>query len=81
MVLREPGRFHYPKIRIFSRLLCKAGLVRIQIGVESGSQEILDLYRKQVQVEEIIQAVEILQSAKVPSIYGNFHYRRTSRNS
>lgn len=53
-------------------LLREAGLVRIQIGIESGSQEILDLYRKRVQVEEIIQAVEILRDGDIPSIYGNF---------
>ena len=53
-------------------LLRKAGLVRVQIGIESGSQKILDLYRKQVKVEEIIRAVEILRDAEIPSIYGNF---------
>lgn len=54
------------------KLLREAGLVRIQIGIESGSQEILDLYRKRVRVEEIIRAVEILKDGAIPSIYGNF---------
>jgi len=53
-------------------LLREAGLVRIQIGIESGSQEILDLYRKQVRVEEILRAVEILKDGDIPSIHGNF---------
>lgn len=53
-------------------LLREAGLVRVQIGIESGSQEILDLYRKQVQVDDIVKAVEILRDGDIPSIYGNF---------
>ncbi|AXG71552.1 hopanoid C-3 methylase [Kordia sp. SMS9] len=54
------------------KLLRKAGLVRVQIGIESGSQKVLDTYNKKVKVEEIIRAVEILAEANIPSIYGNF---------
>ena len=53
-------------------LLKEAGLVRVQIGIESGNQNILDTYRKKVKVKEIIQAVEILRSSNISSIYGNF---------
>jgi len=54
------------------KLLRKAGLVRIQIGIESGSQKVLDTYNKQVKIEDIIKAVEILNAVEIPSIYGNF---------
>lgn len=53
-------------------LLKEAGLVRVQIGIESGSQEVLDLYGKEIQVEEIQTAVTILRDADIPSIFGNF---------
>jgi hypothetical protein len=53
-------------------LLREAGLVRIQIGVESGSQKVLDLYRKGIKVAEIEAAVATLRDADIPSIYGNF---------
>jgi len=53
-------------------LLNDAGLVRIQLGIESGSQEILDLYGKQIQLSEIEEAVCILRDADIPSIFGNF---------
>lgn len=54
------------------KLLRKAGLVRVQIGIESGSQKVLDTYNKKVKVEQIIQAVEILTATGISSIYGNF---------
>jgi anaerobic magnesium-protoporphyrin IX monomethyl ester cyclase len=53
-------------------LLREAGLVRIQIGIESGNQEVLDLYRKGITVADIETAVSILCDADIPSIFGNF---------
>lgn len=53
-------------------LLRQAGLARIQIGIESGSQDVLDSYRKGTTIEEIENAVRILAEAGIPSIYGNF---------
>lgn len=62
-IIKNPGIF---------QMLKEAGLVRIQIGIESGNQQVLDMYRKEVKVEEIIQAVEIIKEGGIPSIYGNF---------
>ncbi len=62
-IIKNPGLF---------QMLKEAGLVRIQIGIESGNQKVLDMYRKEVKVEEIIQAVEIIKEGGIPSIYGNF---------
>ncbi len=62
-IIRNPDLF---------KLLRKAGLVRIQIGIESGNQKVLDAYNKKVKIEEIIQAVEILTACDIPSIFGNF---------
>ena len=53
-------------------LLQEAGLVRVQIGIESGNQEILDLYGKGIQIDDIENAVSILKDADIPSIFGNF---------
>ncbi len=53
-------------------LLKESGLVRVQIGIESGCQEVLDAYRKGVRIDEIENAVAILRDADIPSIYGNF---------
>jgi anaerobic magnesium-protoporphyrin IX monomethyl ester cyclase len=62
-IIKNPGLF---------KLLRKAGLVRVQIGIESGNQKVLDTYNKKVKIEDIIRAVEILTAADIPSIYGNF---------
>lgn len=53
-------------------LLREAGLVRIQIGVESGNQQMLQMYNKKITVAEIETAVMILKDAEVTSIFGNF---------
>jgi len=53
-------------------MLREAGLVRVQIGIESGSQEVLDSYRKGIRVEDTEEAVTILRDADILSIYGNF---------
>jgi radical SAM superfamily enzyme YgiQ (UPF0313 family) len=49
-----------------------AGLVRIQIGTESGSQEVIDAYKKEIKLEQIHAAVEQCARAQVLSVYTNF---------
>jgi anaerobic magnesium-protoporphyrin IX monomethyl ester cyclase len=49
-----------------------AGLVRIQIGVETGNQAVLDAYNKKLALEETEGAVRICNDADVLSIIGNF---------
>ena len=50
----------------------QAGLARVQIGIESGDQKILDAYGKGVTVDQIRRAVGLAVEAGVPSIVGNF---------
>ncbi len=50
----------------------KAGMARIQIGIESGNQFILDSYRKNLTLEDIRDAVRICSEYGVLSIVGNF---------
>lgn len=49
-----------------------AGLARIQIGIESGNQSILDAYSKEISLEQIREAVGLAVEANIPSIVGNF---------
>ena len=53
------------------RVLKKAGCRKITIGLESGSQKILDLMRKNTTVQQGRKAVEIIRKEGV-EVYGNF---------
>lgn len=53
-------------------LLKQAGLVKIQLGGESGCQEILDAYKKGVTIEELEFVTKELVKAEIPYIYVNF---------
>jgi anaerobic magnesium-protoporphyrin IX monomethyl ester cyclase len=53
-------------------LMVEAGLVRLQIGGESGDQRILDVYDKGVRLKEIVAVVEQATSADLLSILVNF---------
>lgn len=50
----------------------QAGLVKIQLGGESGCQEILDAYKKGVTIEELEFVTKELVKAEIPYIYVNF---------
>lgn len=52
--------------------MVSAGMVRLQIGIESGCQEILDAYRKGITLDQVRTAVKECVKAKVPSVYGGF---------
>ena len=52
-------------------LMVEAGLGRIQIGVECGVQEILNIYGKQVTLEEIKEVVRLCAAHHVPQVYCN----------
>jgi len=49
-----------------------AGLARMQIGIESGNQDILDAYGKGISLEQVRAAVRLAVEADIPSIVGNF---------
>ena len=49
-----------------------AGLVRLQIGIESGNQEHLDIYKKNIRLEQVRQVVTECNAVGLLSIFGNF---------
>lgn len=53
-------------------LLKKAGLVKIQLGGESGCQEILDAYKKGVTIKQLEFVTQKIVDAGIPYIYANF---------
>lgn len=53
-------------------LMKRAGLIRVQLGGESGNQGILDLYKKNMRVEQLIKVVSEIHKAEIPSVYINF---------
>lgn len=50
----------------------EAGLARVQIGIESGNQEVIDAYGKRITLEQIREGVQLIVDAGIPSIAGNF---------
>jgi anaerobic magnesium-protoporphyrin IX monomethyl ester cyclase len=53
------------------RLMAKAGLKQVFVGFESGSQEVLDQYGKDLDVDKAFKAVEILKKYKI-SVWASF---------
>lgn len=53
-------------------LMKEAGLIRVQLGGESGSQHVLDAYNKHMKKEDLISVVKMIYDAGIPSIYINF---------
>ena len=55
-----------------ARQLVEAGLTRVQIGIESGNDETLRVYQKNLTREKLERALENLLEAGVKAVYGNF---------
>lgn len=53
-------------------LLRQAGLIKIQLGGESGCQEILDAYKKGVTIEQLEFVTQKIVEAGIPYVYANF---------
>ncbi len=53
-------------------IMIDAGLVRLQIGIESGDQKVIDQYNKHVQVEDIIDFVAYAADCGLAQIATNF---------
>jgi anaerobic magnesium-protoporphyrin IX monomethyl ester cyclase len=53
-------------------LMIEAGLIRVQVGGESGSQRILDIYRKGSTLEQLYTVVSNAKESGLLSIYANF---------
>lgn len=49
-----------------------AGLIRLQIGIESGDQKVVDLYNKHVQIQDIIEFVAYAAECGLTQIATNF---------
>lgn len=55
-----------------AELLKEAGLKRLQIGVESGNQGILNAFKKGITIEQIKRSIKLVYEAGIPSVVGNF---------
>jgi anaerobic magnesium-protoporphyrin IX monomethyl ester cyclase len=53
-------------------LMVEAGLIRLQVGGESGSQRILDIYRKGITLEQIRSVAESAKVHGLLSLFVNF---------
>lgn len=53
-------------------LMIEAGLIRIQVGGESGDQCILDAYRKGTTLDQLVEVVEAAKAHGLLSMYANF---------
>lgn len=51
--------------------MVSAGLVRMQIGIETGSKSVIDKYNKKTTLEEIEEAVRLCHEAGLPQLCGN----------
>jgi radical SAM superfamily enzyme YgiQ (UPF0313 family) len=58
----------YPEI---VKMMVDAGLVRMQIGIESCNQHIIDIYNKKIKREGLFEVIEICQAAGLPQLVGN----------
>ncbi len=56
---------------IISKML-KSGLVRMQIGIESGDDSVLKLYNKKITTTEIKEFIKICKLLNVPQLATNF---------
>lgn len=54
------------------KIMVEHGLVCIQFGIESGSNQVLKAYQKQTTSDMIVEAVEICKNAGIPCVTGNF---------
>ena len=52
--------------------LKESGLVRLQIGIESGDQNMLDRMNKRIRVEQVECVVAACANAGITSVFGNF---------
>jgi anaerobic magnesium-protoporphyrin IX monomethyl ester cyclase len=55
--------------RDFLELLVRAGVKRMTVGIESGSQRVLDLIKKDVSIDEVIEANNRLAGYPIVPLY------------
>ncbi|HOT75940.1 MAG TPA: radical SAM protein [Candidatus Wallbacteria bacterium] len=52
-------------------MMVESGLVRMQIGMESGDARVISLYKKQASLEDIQRTVELSYKSGLPQLTGN----------
>lgn len=52
--------------------MIESGLVRLQVGMESGDPEVLRLYHKDITPKEVLELTELAARMGLPQIAGNF---------
>ncbi len=53
------------------RRMVAAGLVRMQIGIESCCQPIIDIYKKNIRKEDFFTVIDVCKEAGLPQLVGN----------
>lgn len=70
--------FCFARVDILSKnfelleLMAECGFESIQIGIESGSQKMLDSYDKRINLEEIVQVIKKCYELNIASVMSNF---------
>lgn len=52
-------------------MMIDAGLCRMQIGIESTAQPVIDIYQKNIKKEELYKTVDLCEKAGLPQLIGN----------
>lgn len=63
------------------KMMTEAGMVRMQIGMESGCDEVLSLYGKKIKAEDIRYTARLAWEAGLPQLAGNFIIGGAGENS
>lgn len=53
-------------------LMAECGFERIQIGIESGSRKLLEVYDKKIKLEEVVEVVKKCYELNIATVAGNF---------
>lgn len=53
------------------KYLAEAGCIRIQLGIEAGTEKILKAYGKNTNLEEIFEVVRLCRDSGIQQVYGN----------
>lgn len=60
---------HHPELL---KEMIESGLVRLQVGMESGDRQVLHRYHKNITPEELLELVKVAVEAGLPQVAGNF---------
>ncbi|WKY47602.1 radical SAM protein [Eubacteriaceae bacterium ES3] len=66
---------HLGKMKEWSEclpLMIESGLIRLQIGIESGDQQVIDAYNKHIKVEDVLEFVAYAKDCGLTQLATNF---------